>query len=68
MTMAHTSGQLTLFWPADHTGWLLQAQTNMLNTGLGTNWVTMGDSDTNNQASIPIDTTNGSVFFRLIHP
>jgi hypothetical protein len=68
MTMAHTSGQLTLFWPADHTGWLLQAQTNKLNTGLGTNWVTMGDSDTNNQASIPIDTTNGSVFFRLIHP
>jgi hypothetical protein len=68
MTMAHTSGQLTLFWPADHTGWLLQAQTNGLNTGLGTNWVTLGDSDTNNQASIPIDTTNGSVFFRLIHP
>ena len=68
MTLAHNSGQLTLGWPADHTGWLLQAQTNRLNTGLGTNWVTVSDSDTNNQAAIPIGTTNGSVFFRLIHP
>jgi hypothetical protein len=68
MSMAHNSGQLTLGWPADHTGWLLQAQTNRLNTGLGTNWVTVSDSDTNNQAAIPIGTTNGSVFFRLVHP
>ena len=68
MTMAHSSGQVILGWPADHTGWLLQAQTNSLNIGLGMNWVTVSDSDTNNQAAIPIVTTNGSVFFRLVHP
>ena len=68
MTMSHSSGQLVLDWLADHTGWLLQAQTNQANTGLGTNWVTVSDSDTNNHATIPMATTNGSVFFRLVHP
>jgi hypothetical protein len=68
MTMAHSSEQLTLGWPEDHTGWLLQAQTNGLSTGLGTNWVTVSDSDTTSQVTIPLLTTNGSVFFRLVHP
>ncbi len=68
MTASNNSGQLTLGWPASHTGWLLQAQTNLLNTGLGTNWVTMNGSDANNQASVPICATNHSVFYRLVHP
>jgi len=34
-----TGNNLTLTWPADHTGWRLQAQTNDLNVGLGTNWL-----------------------------
>jgi hypothetical protein len=68
MTITNSSGQLTLGWPADHTGWLLQTQTNQLNTGLGTNWVAVNDSDTHDQATLPIATTNGSVFFRLVHP
>jgi autotransporter-associated beta strand protein len=61
-------GSLTLSWPSDHTGWRLEAQTNTLASGLGTNWATVANSSDTNQMVIPIITTNGSVFFRLIYP
>jgi alpha-L-fucosidase 2 len=60
-----SSGQLQLAWPPDHTGWLLQAQTNPPNTGLGTHWVTVPASSGTDQMAFPMDPTNGSVFFRL---
>jgi hypothetical protein len=60
--------QLTLSWPADHTGWRLQAQTNNASTGLGTNWVDVANSSATNQVIVPINSTNGSVFYRLIYP
>lgn len=60
--------QLQLAWPLDHTGWRLQSQTNNLSSGLGTNWFTVGNSTNVNSASIPINQTNGSVFFRLVYP
>jgi hypothetical protein len=56
--------QLTLSWPADHTGWRLQAQTN----GLSTSWFDVANSSATNQIIIPIGQTNGSVFYRLIYP
>jgi hypothetical protein len=59
---------LTLTWPADHTGWTLQAQTNPPGAGLGTNWTAVAGSTTTNRMSFPIDSANGSVFFRLIYP
>jgi len=62
------SGQLQLFWPADHTGWRLQAQTNSLATGLGTNWVTLSGSELTNSFILPIDTANDGVFLRLLSP
>lgn len=68
ITMTRSTDQLALLWPADHTGWLLQTQTNQLRIGLGTNWVTIGSSETNNQATVPVVATNPSVFFRLVHP
>ena len=61
-------GQLQLNWPADHTGWRLQTQTNSLKAGLGTNWVTVANSTNVNLVLIPMTTTNGSVFFRLVYP
>ena len=70
-TMSATAGggQLQLNWPQDHTGWLLQAQTNdPPNIGLGTNWAIVSGSDATNQRAIPISSTNGSVFFRLTSP
>lgn len=60
--------QLQLTWPADHTGWQLQAQTNDLATGLGANWSTVALSAQTNQITIPFDTTNDSVFYRLLRP
>jgi xyloglucan-specific exo-beta-1,4-glucanase len=59
---------MTLSWPADHRGWLLQVQTNSLDTGLGTNWVTVPGSDTTNQMIILPDVLSGAVFYRLISP
>ena len=63
-----SGGNLHLGWPADHTGWRLEAQTNSAGAGLGTNWATVPGSTAANQISIPIDVGNGSVFFRLIYP
>ncbi|MBC8095012.1 MAG: autotransporter-associated beta strand repeat-containing protein, partial [Akkermansiaceae bacterium] len=63
-----SGGNLTLTWPADHTGWTLQTQTNSLSVGLGTNWVNVAGSAATNQVTFPISTANGAVFFRLVYP
>jgi autotransporter-associated beta strand protein len=68
MSAAISSGQLHLNWPQDHTGWALQTQTNSPGTGLGTNWVTVAGSAETNQMVIPVVSTNGSVFLRLVYP
>jgi hypothetical protein len=60
-----TGANLVISWPADHTGWRLQSQTNALSVGLGTNWVDWIGSTGTNQMTIPLDPANGSVFFRL---
>jgi hypothetical protein len=62
-----SSTSLTLNWPADHTGWRLQSQTNSLNAGLTTNWWNVTGSNITNRWIVPIG-TNPSVFFRLIYP
>ena len=56
------SNQLQLNWPADHTGWQLQAQTN----SLGTNWVNVTGSAQTNLVTLLLNTTNSAVFFRLV--
>jgi hypothetical protein len=63
-----TGGQMQLIWPMDHLGWRLEMQTNSLNAGIGTNWVTVPGSTSTNQVFMPINTVNGSVFFRLVYP
>lgn len=60
--------ELALTWPADHLGWRLEVQTNSPDAGLGTNWVEVFGSSTNDLMTIPIDSANGCVFFRLIYP
>jgi hypothetical protein len=62
------SSSLTLSWPLNYTGWLLQFQTNQFNTGLGTNWLTVPGSANTNTMTLPIVPANLSVFFRLLHP
>jgi hypothetical protein len=68
VTVAVTSGQLTLAWPQAQTGWTLEAQTNALNAGLGTNWTRIPNSSATNQVIIPISLTNAAVFYRLVFP
>lgn len=58
---------LTLSWPLDHTGWILQAQTNDVTLGLSNNWVNVTGSDSTNQVVMPVDPNNGTVFYRLIY-
>ena len=65
---AFSAGQARLTWPQDHTGWSLQVQTNGLNEGLGTNWVTIPGSTLTNQILLPINPANGATFFRLAYP
>jgi hypothetical protein len=62
------SGEIVLSWPVEYLGWRLQAQTNSLSAGLGTNWVTMPGSDSLNSFTNSIDKANEAVFFRLIPP
>jgi pectate lyase len=59
---------LHLSWPADHIGWRLEAQTNTLALGLGTNWFTISGTSVTNYFQLPIDPFNGSVCLRLAYP
>ena len=68
ITVQVVGNNLGLSWPADHIGWRLQVQANTLAQGLFTNWVDVAGSTITNQMSIPINTTNGSVFYRLSYP
>ena len=68
LTLTVVNGALELSWPADHTGWRLQAQTNDLTTGVGTNWFIVPDSSTTNRLGIPLDVGSGSLFYRLVYP
>jgi autotransporter-associated beta strand protein len=69
ITTTVSGGNLNLSWPANWIGGVhLQNQTNSLAKGLGTNWVTIPGTDASNTYQAPINTTNGSVFYRLIAP
>ena len=63
-----SGNQLTLSWPADHTGWELEIQTNSLARGLSNNWVPNPGSTSGDSFMVPINLTNGTVFYRLVYP
>jgi autotransporter-associated beta strand protein len=58
-------GELVLDWPNGQ-GWRLEAQTNNLATGLGTNWVEIIGATS--PLTNVISPAKGSVFYRLIYP
>jgi hypothetical protein len=66
LAFAINGPQINLSWPATHTGWTLQAQTNSLALGLSSNWVSVPGSTLTNQMFISRGA--GSVFFRLRSP
>ncbi len=65
------AGRLNLAWPADHTGWRLQVQTNHLAAGISSNpadWGTVAGSTATNAVSLPVDATKPTEFYRLVYP
>ncbi len=65
------SGNLTLSWPSDHTGWRLLVQTNNLVNGLSVNpndWAAVPNSQQTNQVTLPVDAALPMQFYRLIYP
>lgn len=68
LTFSVTGGALSLSWPANYTGWTLEAQTNAPGVGITTNWVRIPSSTNVNGMSFPIGPANGTVFFRLVYP
>lgn len=68
LNFSASGGQLQFTWSADHLGWSLQMQTNLLTVGLGTNWVTIFGSSSSNQISMPVKPDSGGTFFRLVYP
>jgi hypothetical protein len=65
ITARVNGSNLELSWPADHTGWTLQVQTNNLNVGLSNNWVDMPGSTSVDSVTNTINPTNGAVFYRM---
>ena len=68
ITFSVSGNVVTLSWPADHTGWRLQAQTNLLTKGLGTNWAEIPGAASVNTTNFTVNPANGSVFYRLVYP
>ena len=68
ITATAIGSTLNLAWPADHTGWRLQAQTNSLNTGLTGTWFDVAGSATVNSVAVPLNPANGAVFYRMVYP
>jgi autotransporter-associated beta strand protein len=70
IVFSKSGNNLNLSWPADHAGWILQSQTNALNTGFRTTnaWYDAPGSSYITSTNIPIDKTNPTMFFRLRFP
>jgi len=68
ITAVVNGNALTLSWPADHTGWRLQVQTNSLSTGISSNWFDVAGSTTVNSINATINPANGAVFYRMVFP
>ena len=68
LSFSMSAGQMQLAWPSDHTGWMLQVQTNPPDIGLGTNWVSLPESTFGSQYQAPMYPAMQSVFYRLQSP
>ena len=64
LTATLGAGKLTLTWPASHTGWRLQSQTNLS----GTNWSDVIGSMQTNAWIIQVNQAGRSMFFRMTYP
>ena len=65
ITYTANGNQLILNWP-NGLGWVLEAQTNNLGTGLYTNWVRQ--TSVSSPFTNTVNPANGTVFYRLVYP
>ena len=63
-----SGGGLTISWPTNYVGWILQWQINALSVGLGTNWTDLSDTATATSINLPINSAYSAVFDRLRSP
>ncbi|HEX5220564.1 MAG TPA: autotransporter-associated beta strand repeat-containing protein [Verrucomicrobiae bacterium] len=68
LTNSVSGGAISLNWPAEYLGWVLQLQTNSLSMGISDNWIDVPGSASSTSASVPIDPANPTVFIRLRSP
>jgi autotransporter-associated beta strand protein len=68
ITFAVSGSSLSLSWPEDHLGWVLQQQTNALSTGVSTNWVDVPGSASITSTNITINPALPTAFYRLRQP
>jgi hypothetical protein len=71
ITAMVSGNQLYLSWPADHTGWLLQVQTNNLNQGVSENphdWMAVPGSTATDHTNFTITPSPQEEFYRLVYP
>ena len=68
LTSGVSSSTLNLSWGADYQGYRLQVQTNNLNTGLSSNWVTVPGSTAVTATNIIISPSKACEFYRLVYP
>jgi len=59
---------LTLSWPTNYLGWILQEQTNSLNVGLNANWADLASSANVTSINLLISPANPTTFYRLSPP
>jgi 4-phytase/acid phosphatase len=65
ITASVSSHTLTIAWPTDHLGWILQAQTNSLSVG---QWLDLPGSSDVNAVNVSINLSNPAVCYRLSRP
>jgi hypothetical protein len=71
LTLSVSGGNLTLSWPSNYVGWILQSQTNARSVGLKpatNNWFDVAGSDTLTSTNLPVSPVQPTVFFRLRYP
>jgi hypothetical protein len=62
------NGSISIGWPANCLGWVLQVQTNASNLGITTNWVDIPATAGVTFTNMPILQSSPSVFYRLRSP
>ena len=67
LTFSVSANTLSLSWPSNYVGWILQ--TNVAGLTVGSGWYDVPGSSTNTQLSVPLtNSTVTSEFFRLRYP